>query len=425
MTFDANQLALQHCIGFVGLVTSMLLAIAPLKAVLQANKLNSLGGLDTRPWPIFFAANMVWCLYSVRIGDVWLFFSTSIPALLWLFFNIVAIRLLSLEEGETEDPTHITPWEAGLLSHGTVELGEMCEAFRHKCILRIQAGIIFGVGIALLGAYCLGTWDIPGVENVDTADITNIKKTVFMALAGCSSLICYGQPVTRLQSLIKRRDASTVFIPLVLAQMFSNVVWASYGVVQLNPALMVPNGIGLILCCILIVLKVIFRGNSDSKSFQEGPSGSTDSLQLDADEENQLATTPRKQTAESDASTKEDSSHLEEAHFSDAIANTHHIKQAGGKHHCPKKSMHHAVANLPDLTHRLKEQGVYEDYLKWQADYRKWRQGSHQGARGEVHQVKVESQALESIPEGILPATMLDMENQPIISVVPTDTFSL
>jgi len=41
-------------------------------------------------------------------------------------------------------------------------------------------------------------------------------------------------------------------------------------------------------------------------------------------------------------------------------------------------------ADLPDLTWRLKQQGIYEDYLIWQHSYREWRKGSAQGARGEV-----------------------------------------
>lgn len=40
--------------------------------------------------------------------------------------------------------------------------------------------------------------------------------------------------------------------------------------------------------------------------------------------------------------------------------------------------------SLPDLTNVLKEQGVYEDYLKWQRGYQRWRQGGAKGARGEL-----------------------------------------
>jgi len=39
---------------------------------------------------------------------------------------------------------------------------------------------------------------------------------------------------------------------------------------------------------------------------------------------------------------------------------------------------------LPDLTDLLKEQGIYEDYLKWQRDYQKWRKGGTKGAQGEM-----------------------------------------
>jgi len=39
---------------------------------------------------------------------------------------------------------------------------------------------------------------------------------------------------------------------------------------------------------------------------------------------------------------------------------------------------------LPDLTERLKEDGTYDEYLKWREGYMKWRTGHCKGAHGEV-----------------------------------------
>lgn len=39
---------------------------------------------------------------------------------------------------------------------------------------------------------------------------------------------------------------------------------------------------------------------------------------------------------------------------------------------------------LPDLTDRLKELGVFDEYLKWSNDYKKWRKGGNRGAHGDI-----------------------------------------
>jgi len=41
---------------------------------------------------------------------------------------------------------------------------------------------------------------------------------------------------------------------------------------------------------------------------------------------------------------------------------------------------------LPDLTERLKEAGMYEQYTEWREGYMRWRKKEGQGARGEIAQ---------------------------------------
>eukprot|EP00929_Paragymnodinium_shiwhaense_P005466 TRINITY_DN10748_c0_g1_i1.p1 TRINITY_DN10748_c0_g1~~TRINITY_DN10748_c0_g1_i1.p1 ORF type:complete len:528 (+),score=84.99 TRINITY_DN10748_c0_g1_i1:68-1651(+) len=41
------------------------------------------------------------------------------------------------------------------------------------------------------------------------------------------------------------------------------------------------------------------------------------------------------------------------------------------------------VSDLPDLTDKLKEQGIYAEYIEWRDNYMKWRKGEASGAKGE------------------------------------------
>mmetsp|Transcript_45064 Transcript_45064/g.107081 ORF Transcript_45064/g.107081 Transcript_45064/m.107081 type:complete len:507 (-) Transcript_45064:242-1762(-) len=51
------------------------------------------------------------------------------------------------------------------------------------------------------------------------------------------------------------------------------------------------------------------------------------------------------------------------------------------------------AAPLPDLTPRLMEYGVHNQYLRWRDDYMKWRQGCAKGSKGEVNIVTLEEAA--------------------------------
>lgn len=45
------------------------------------------------------------------------------------------------------------------------------------------------------------------------------------------------------------------------------------------------------------------------------------------------------------------------------------------------------ASELPDLTKKLVQAGIYEEYVEYRDNYRKWRKGGHHGARGEVSDV--------------------------------------
>ncbi|CAE8599499.1 unnamed protein product [Polarella glacialis] len=55
----------------------------------------------------------------------------------------------------------------------------------------------------------------------------------------------YINPFIRLWILVKRRDASAIFLPLVMAQLVQNLVWTAYGILALDPGLYRPYGFGI------------------------------------------------------------------------------------------------------------------------------------------------------------------------------------
>ncbi|KAJ1960106.1 sugar transmembrane transporter activity protein [Dipsacomyces acuminosporus] len=68
------------------------------------------------------------------------------------------------------------------------------------------------------------------------------------------TLLFLGAPLGQIGTVVKLRDAS-VLLPSVATLAFANnVLWSAYGYLQKDPFMLVPNGIGTVLCAIQLAL---------------------------------------------------------------------------------------------------------------------------------------------------------------------------
>ncbi|CAE8593039.1 unnamed protein product [Polarella glacialis] len=462
---------LQHVIGFVGVLTNLALSLSPFSTIREARGNGSLGGMDTSPWPLLYGSNLFWTCYSFLIGDIWLFGACGPAAMMWLFFCLTAIRLLAQEEGETLDVSG-GAWDAVLFSHSkTIDLKQLSKKYRLNCIKNLEMGVMIWTTAGIVATFCCSPWDMKGLEAWETIFDAETRIFVMMILCGLLSLRLFSGPAARVWSIMKLRDASTVFVPLVCAMLVSTSLWCGYGLVTGNVSLYVPNGIGGFFCILQIVLRCIFgapaanaskssskkeseittakvvkvlkggkkTGRSNLVSISEaGDAGASDGASTRGDALSELYphravqrnnfNTETAMVVEDTSIAAEDSpartSSLpnltnrrqgqgiyeaflrqigsgKEAGASDGASTS----MAGGdavseisKNNTSTNTLPVVeedsslaaeerpakVSSLPDLTNILKEQGIYEDYLNWQRDYRRWRQGGLRGANGEV-----------------------------------------
>lgn len=351
MSPEVQRIILQHVVGFVGVITNTVLAVSSFKALKDARAKETLGGLDTRSWPLFFGCNLIWLTYSVRLGDVWLFLCTLPAILIWLSFNLSAIALLSFEAGEFVQASEQT-WQQTYLDNHTVDWTKTCKMHRPKMIAKLNSEILWSVGTACSLSYCCSRWNIPGLEFIDDDRTLEVKRLVFMVVSGISSLLCFGSPITRICTFIRRRDASAVLIPFTLAQMFSNSVWAAYGFFLLDPALIIPNSVGCILCVVQLILKVLFyESGSSVAAGPEIPMRGVDVVL---------------QKYSPDAPDKQF-----EANSGVTVDCNIGLKPTDGILSCNSITPGAVLAqNNPDTN---KVCGIFEDYLVWQAAYQRWK----------------------------------------------------
>ncbi|CAE8671666.1 unnamed protein product, partial [Polarella glacialis] len=332
--------------------------------VREARKLGSLGGLDTRPYPLFFVTNMCWTCYGISIGDVWLWLSGAPAAVVWLYFCMNSVSLMSQEEGELEySPTYEA---GGLLFHPRsldlpVDLGQLSQFYRKRQVQRTQEGVVAGLSFTMLVSFGCSPWNIPGLQFLDDVITVDMKSAAFSAVCGVLSALCSVLPVTRLWTLIKKRDASSIFFPLVVAQMLTLTNWIIYGLLVGDAGMYIPSALGVGVCLARLVIKCAFARNS--------PEGGDDDALEEVDMDSVMPRTPPSQIGKS--------SPMSVLEADDVQSSTLGNPTLFGGMAVPSASL-----NLPDFIPIFKEEGVYEDYLKWQAGYTKRRRGGILGASG-------------------------------------------
>ncbi|CAE8640908.1 unnamed protein product [Polarella glacialis] len=251
---------LMHILGLIGLVCTLGVGLSPLSSVREARKIGSLGGLDTRTWPVFVTSYLLWTCYSIRIGDVWVCLASIFGSVTWLYFCLTAIRLTSQEEGELGPTCSSEPWEGGLLRRRAIDLHQCSKFYRKATIDKTEKGLAAGLGFTFCVAFACSPWNIEELNFLEAIITPEIKLSVFSSICGFSTLLLFINPLSRLWVLVKRRDASTIFLPIVMAQLVQNLLWAAYGILALEPGLYVPSGFGVFVVLAQLWLKCVFRG---------------------------------------------------------------------------------------------------------------------------------------------------------------------
>ncbi|CAE8629959.1 unnamed protein product [Polarella glacialis] len=277
-----------------------------------------------------------------------------------------SVSLMSQEEGELE---YAPTYEAGgLLFHPRsldlpVDLGQLSQFYRKRQVQRTQEGVVAGLSFTMLVSFGCSPWNIPGLQFLDDVITVDMKSAAFSAVCGVLSALCSVLPVTRLWTLIKKRDASSIFFPLVVAQMLTLTNWIIYGLLVGDAGMYIPSALGVGVCLARLVIKCAFARNS--------PEGGDDDALEEVDMDSVMPRTPPSQIGKS--------SPMSVLEADDVQSSTLGNPTLFGGMAVPSASL-----NLPDFIPIFKEEGVYEDYLKWQAGYTKRRRGGILGASGEL-----------------------------------------
>ncbi|KAI8904726.1 sugar efflux transporter for intercellular exchange-domain-containing protein [Gorgonomyces haynaldii] len=197
-------------------ITGYILAIVPLKGVLQVLKDQKIGQLNALPFCFLFLNASAWMLYALILKDWWIV-AANIPTLpLALFYTLQCL----LFESPTKQQQTIYLL-IGLLSY-----------------LMISAAISL-VGLSLeAGKLYLG-----------------INCVIIL-------LLFYASPLSTIKQVIKSKDSASINPWLGIAQLLCSFSWTVYGILLEDYFIVGPNFTGVVFSIMQLFLYVTYRHKS-------------------------------------------------------------------------------------------------------------------------------------------------------------------
>lgn len=208
----------------IGTIISNCLYLTPLPVVLEARYTRYLGPTNPYPFVLIAFSSMGWTIYGCLKQDYFLFISAFPGVVLGLYYTIVCLTVIAKRSADSD-------------------FSEM--------YVGVEAFLLFAVSF----------WGIMGfVAAVNFKNYPNplLEASSMVGLLCCSlSVAYYASPLTTLYQVIKERDSSTFYLPLLCINLTSSSMWFLYGLAGTHdPNLIIPNSIGMTLSLIQITLRL-------------------------------------------------------------------------------------------------------------------------------------------------------------------------
>jgi len=182
-------------------------------AIIEARENGKLGQLNPIPFAMSLANCVAWLGYGFVTKNPFVFYANGLGVLLGLYSTMTGVRLA--------DPDKRKLVETIVMSSGT---------------LLIAAGY---------------------VSSLVLTDAKS-RQLLFGYLANGFLMIYYASPLSTLSQVLRERSSASLYWPLSALVCLNSLLWVTYGAAVGDPFIFVPNGFGLTLGIIQILMCVIF-----------------------------------------------------------------------------------------------------------------------------------------------------------------------
>lgn len=209
----AGDVVLDWVVPIAGGLVTIVMFCCPLPAVLRARRDKDLGDLNPLPFAAVLFNSVGWVIYSLVVNNYLLYWPNEVGTMLGLFMTLSCYGLADQQTREYQ------LW--------------VCQFF---AFLLSLVGAI-SVFVPLRGKALKWTWGF----------------TVNFIL-----LVYYAAPLSTTFRVIKRRDSSSLHLPMGIMNLLTGSLWVAYGIAIDDMFVAVPNGIGAGFAVVILLLIWIF-----------------------------------------------------------------------------------------------------------------------------------------------------------------------
>ncbi|WIA37694.1 hypothetical protein OEZ86_014583 [Tetradesmus obliquus] len=221
---EARDAFMLYACPSLGALLAFCMFISPMRAVLAVNRRKQLGEVNPLPFAAMIANGMGWLAYGLHIHDYFVFGSNVSALLLGLFYVMTVSKFA---EEKMQD----------LLRNILLAL----------CCLFLAVSLVFmGAGLDAAG-----------------------NKSLWGSTAVAILAIYYVSPLTTLAKVLRRRDSSSLYRPMLIANIGNGLLWFAYGLATHDWFLIMPNGIGAAFNVLSLGISLMFPATERNKRLKQ------------------------------------------------------------------------------------------------------------------------------------------------------------
>jgi len=207
----------------LGLVINLVMWLAPYQSIIQARKTKDLGALSPIPFTFTIINCVGWTIYALLLNNQYIFWSNVLGIVLGLFYTTTSMSILF---------NHSKPGEEFVQTYKIMEF-----------MLMFAGGFWSLISLFVVSVY---------------AGNLSQQQMVIGICCDFFTILYYGAPLNTMTKVIRERDSSSLYPPLIVANMIASSMWTIYGAAINNINVFIPNVIGASLAALQLILIVVF-----------------------------------------------------------------------------------------------------------------------------------------------------------------------
>ena len=164
-------------------------------------------------------------LYAVMTKDYYLFFTAAVGFILGLYYTVTSLTLLSQSKSLSDSSVYF--WMETILVCGAIFFSAMS----------------MYIGITL------------------TDSETELAKTIVAYIGVTLCTVYYASPCTVIAQIIKTKNSSTLYAPMVCANGANAILWLVYGLALDDVFVYGPNVFGILLSVFQLFLVFVYNNS--------------------------------------------------------------------------------------------------------------------------------------------------------------------